>query len=331
MSPPVVLAPGTLAPGAPPIRERVDPSIDLEAEIAHLKRERNAVILAHYYQDSEIQDLADFVGDSLGLSQQAAKTKADVIAFCGVHFMAETAKILNPNRVVVMPDTDAGCSLADRCPASAFAEWLEDYPGHEVVSYINTSAAVKALSTVICTSSNAVRVVNSIPKATPIVFAPDRHLGLWVEKQTGREMVLWPGFCVVHEQFTARRLLAMRETRPDAEIIAHPECEDPVLSIADFIGSTTALLEHVKKSPKKAFIVATEMGILHPMRRARPDAWIEGAPPDSGCSCATCPYMRLNTMEKLYLCLRDLRPAIEIEESLRLRALAPITRMLSLG
>src|SRR5262245_40104950 len=247
------------APTAPVAsrRERppVDPRLDLEAEIARLRCEKNAVVLAHYYQDGEIQDLADFVGDSLGLSQQAAKTKADVIAFCGVHFMAETAKILNPDKIVVIPDLDAGCSLADRCPADAFSKWLEQYPGHEVVSYINCSAAVKSLSTVICTSSNAVRVVQSIPKSTPIVFAPDRHLGRWVEKQTGRKMVLWPGFCVVHEQFTARRLLALRSQHPDAEIIAHPECEEAVLSIADFIASTTGTLAHVKKSPKKAFTV----------------------------------------------------------------------------
>lgn len=319
------------APFAAPARKTVDPRLDLAAEIARLRRERNAVVLAHYYQDSEIQDLADFVGDSLGLSQQAAKTKADVIAFCGVHFMAETAKILNPRKTVVLPDLDAGCSLADRCPPDAFEAWLAQYPGHEVVSYINCSAAVKALSTIICTSSNAVRVVSSIPKHVPVVFAPDRHLGRWVEKQTGRKMVLWPGFCVVHEQFTARRILALRAKHPQAEVIAHPECEEAVLSIADFIGSTTALLEHVKKSPKKSFLVATEMGILHAMRKARPDAEIVGAPPDSGCECATCPYMRLNTMEKLYLALRDLEPQIDVPEPIRLRALKPLERMLALG
>jgi len=319
------------APAAVARRKPVDPTLDLEQEIRKLKVERHAVILAHYYQDSEIQDLADFVGDSLGLSQQAAKTKADVIAFCGVHFMAETAKILNPNKTVVIPDMDAGCSLADRCPADAFAAWLAQYPGHEVVSYINCSAAVKALSTIICTSSNAVRVVNSLSKDVPIVFAPDRHLGRWVEKQTGRPMVLWPGFCVVHEQFTARRLLQTQAKHPDAEIIAHPECEESVLQLAAFIGSTSALLDHVAKSPKKAFIVATEMGILHPMQKARPDALLIGAPPDSGCQCATCPYMRLNTMEKLYVALRDLEPRIELDEGVRLRALKPVERMLALG
>ena len=325
MAPPI-----TPTQAAPP-RAPVDPSLDIEKEITRLKRERNAVVLSHYYQDSEIQDLADFVGDSLGLSQQAAKTKADVIAFCGVHFMAETAKILNPGKIVVIPDLDAGCSLADRCPADAFQAWLAKYPGHEVVSYINCSAAVKALSTVICTSSNAVRVVRSIPSDRPIVFAPDRHLGRWVEKQTGRSMVLWPGFCVVHEQFSARRLLREKSNHPDAEIIAHPECEESVLQLAEFIGSTTGLLQHVANSPKKAFIVATEMGILHSMAKARPDALLIGAPPDSGCQCATCPYMRLNTLEKLYLALRDLAPRVEVPEETRVLALAPIRRMLAIG
>ncbi len=323
----------TTAPAIPTLRPRktVDPSLDLEVEIRRLRRERNAVILAHYYQDPDIQDLADFVGDSLGLSQQAAKTQADVIAFCGVHFMAETAKILNPKKTVVLPDLDAGCSLADRCPADAFEAWLAQYPGHEVVSYINCSAAVKALSTIICTSSNAVRVVNSLPRDKPVVFAPDRHLGRWVEKQTGRKMVLWPGFCIVHEQFTARQVLAVKSKHEGAEVIAHPECEEPVLAIADFIGSTTQLLEHVRRSPKKAFIVATEMGILHSMQKARPDALLICAPPASGCSCASCPYMRLNTLEKLYLALRDLEPSIEVPEPIRVRALAPIQRMLDLG
>ena len=328
---PSTAPPTTAPPTAARRRPAVDPSLDLEVEIRRLKRERNAVILAHYYQDGELQDLADFVGDSLGLSQQAARTKADVIAFCGVHFMAETAKILNPTKTVVLPDLDAGCSLADRCPADAFAAWLTQYPGHEVVSYINCSAAVKALSTIICTSSNAVRVVNSLPQDRPIVFAPDRHLGRWVEKQTGRPMVLWPGFCVVHEQFSARRLLQERAKHPDAEIIAHPECEEAVLALADFIGSTTALLTHVTKSPRRTFIVATEMGILHAMAKARPDAVLIGAPPDSGCACATCPYMRLNTLEKLYVALRDLEPRIDLDEDVRRRALVPLERMLALG
>jgi quinolinate synthase len=314
-----------------PSRPRVDPRIDLEAEIRRLKRERNAVILSHYYQDSEIQDLADFVGDSLQLSQQAATTKADVIAFCGVHFMAETAKILNPGKIVVMPDTDAGCSLADRCPADQFAAWLAQYPGHVVVSYINTTAAIKALSDIICTSSNAARVVNSIPKEKPVVFAPDRHLGRWVEKETGRKMVLWPGFCVVHEQFSARRIVKLKVQHPDAEVIAHPECEESVLEQADFIGSTAKLLARVKQSPARTFIVATEMGILHQMQKARPEATLIGAPPDSGCQCAVCPYMRLNTLEKLYLCLRDLEPRVDVAPDIMARARKPLDRMLALG
>ena len=316
---------------AEPLPQRSDIPDDIEAAIARVKRERNAVILAHYYQESEIQDLADFVGDSLQLAQAAQKVEADVIAFCGVHFMAETAKIVNPTKKVVMPDTDAGCSLADRCPPDLFAEWLKQYPGHVVVSYINTTAAVKALSDIICTSSNAARVVNSIPKDKPVVFAPDRHLGRWVEKETGRKMVLWPGFCVVHEQFSARRITKLQVAHPDAEVIAHPECEESVLDLADFIGSTARLIEHVKRSPARAFIVATEMGILHQMEKVRPDATLIGAPPDSGCQCATCPYMRLNTLEKLYLCLRDLAPEVTVATDLAKRALVPLQRMLALG
>lgn len=314
-----------------PPRPPVDPRLDLEAEIRRLKRERNAVILAHYYQDGEIQDLADFVGDSLQLSQQAARTDAEVIAFCGVHFMAETAKIVNPGKRVLLPDPDAGCSLADRCPPDVFAAWLAQYPGHTVVSYINTSAAIKALSDIICTSSNAARVVDSLPRGTPIVFAPDRHLGRWVERVTGRQMVLWPGFCVVHEQFSARRLAKLKVQHPQAEVIAHPECEEGVLAQADFIGSTARLLERVRTSPAKAFIVATEVGILHQMQKARPDAQLVCAPPESGCQCAVCPYMRLNTLEKLYLALRDLAPEVTLDPALAERARKPLDRMLALG
>jgi quinolinate synthase len=305
--------------------------LDLIAEIRRLKTERKAVILAHYYQEPEIQDLADFVGDSLQLSQQAAKTDAEVIAFCGVHFMAETAKILNPTKRVVIPDMDAGCSLADRCPADQFAQWLKQYPDHEVVSYINCSAGVKALSTVICTSSNAVRVVESIPKDRKIVFAPDRHLGKWVMQQTGREMALFPGFCIVHEQFTAKRVAAMKAQHPEAKLIAHPECDATVSALADFVGSTAALLRYVKDTPAKSFIVATEAGILHQMQRARPEAELIPAPADSGCNCSLCPYMKLNSLEKLYLSLRDLQPEITLEEGLRLKALKPLERMLALG
>ncbi len=315
-----------------PDRESIDPTLDLEAEINRLRKEQNAIILAHYYQDSEIQDLADYVGDSLGLSQQAKQTDADVIAFCGVHFMAETAKILNPEKKVIMPDTDAGCSLADRCPPDVFAEWLKQYPDHKVVSYINTSAAVKALSDIICTSSNAVRVVESLGPDAKVVFAPDRHLGRWVEKKLGREMVKWPGFCVVHEQYTARRLLKMKAEYPDARLVAHPECEQAVLDIADFIGSTTQLINHVVNTTEyDTFIVATEMGVMHQMRKKRPGVKLLGAPPDSGCECAVCPYMRLNTMEKLYLCLRDLEPEVTVPDDIRERALAPVERMLALG
>jgi quinolinate synthase len=315
-----------------PDRASIDPTLDLEAEIDRLRKERNAVILSHYYQDSEIQDLADFVGDSLGLSQQAASTDADVIAFCGVHFMAETAKILNMGKTVVMPDTDAGCSLADRCPPDVFSEWMKQYPDHVVVSYINTSAAIKALSDIICTSTNAVRVVESIPADKKIVFCPDRHLGRWVMKQTGREMVLWPGFCVVHEQFTARKILALRRDYPEARLIAHPECEQSVLDMADFIGSTNQLINHVVDTTEHdTFIVATEMGVMHQMRKRRPGVKVIGAPPDSGCECATCPYMRLNTMEKLYLALRDLEPQVTVPEDIARRALVPVERMLALG
>src|SRR5437660_9479088 len=304
---------------------------NLEKEIARLRREMDAIILAHYYQDPDIQDLADFVGDSLQLSQQAAKTKAKVIVFCGVHFMAETAKILNPDKQVLLPDLDAGCSLADRCPPDQFAAWLQKYPGHKVVSYINCSAGVKALSDVICTSSNAEKIVNSFPRSQKIVFAPDRHLGAWVEKKTGRELVKWPGFCIVHEQFTERQLSKLKVRHPEAKLIAHPECEASVLAMADYVGSTRGLLEYVKSSPARSFIVATEVGILHLMAKARPDPELIPAPPSSGCNCSICPYMRLNSLEKLYLSLRDRKPEITLSEALRLRGLPPVQRMLELS
>jgi len=310
----------------------IPPTLDLVAEIARLKKETNAVILAHYYQDSEVQDLADYVGDSLALSQTAAKTDADVIVFCGVHFMAETAKILSPDKLVLLPDLDAGCSLADRCPADQYAEWLKQYPGHTVINYVNSSAAVKAMSDIIVTSSNAVDIVNQLPKDEKIVFGPDRHLGRWVERQTGREMVLWPGFCIVHEQFNARKLAALQAAYPEASLIAHPECEEAVLDQADFIGSTLALLNYVKAhTEQKQFIVATEVGIFHQMEKARPDAQFICSPPNSGCNCASCPYMRLNTLEKLYLCMRDKQPEITIPEDIRKRALVPVQRMLDMS
>ncbi|MFL5416302.1 MAG: quinolinate synthase NadA [Myxococcales bacterium] len=312
-------------------RAPIPVGLALEKEIDRLRKEMNAVILAHYYQDPEIQDIADFVGDSLQLSQAAAKTDAQVIVFCGVHFMAETAKILNPKKQVLIPDLDAGCSLADRCPPDQFGKWLEQYPGHKVVSYINCSAGVKALSDVICTSSNAEKIVTSFPAGTPIVFAPDRHLGAWVQKKTGRDLVMWPGFCIVHEQFTERQLQKLKVRHPQAKLIAHPECEEGVLEMADFVGSTRALVEYVKRDPAKSFIVATEVGVLHLMQKERPDAELIPAPPSSGCNCAICPYMRLNSLEKIYLCMRDRTPEITVPEDVRVRALQPVKRMLELS
>src|SRR5262245_34634244 len=305
---------------------------ELEEGIRRLKAERNAVILAHYYQESEIQDLADFVGDSLQLSQAAARTTADVIVFCGVHFMAETAKILNPSKIVVVPDLDAGCSLADGCPAPVFEKGLEQYPGHTVVSYINCSADVKALSDVICTSSNAVKIVKALGDEK-IVFAPDRHLGAFVAKQANRpDLVLWPGTCIVHETFSERRLLQLMAQHPDAEVIAHPECHDGILRHAKHIASTSGLIKYAKESPARTFIVATEAGILHKMEQEAPGKTLIAAPPENeSCSCNTCPHMRKNTLEKLYLCLRDLEPRVDVVEAVRVRALQPIQRMLDLS
>ena len=305
---------------------------ELEDGIRRLKAERNAVILAHYYQESEIQDLADFVGDSLQLSQAAAKTEASVIAFCGVHFMAETAKILNPDKIVVVPDLDAGCSLADGCPAPLFARWLEDYPGHTVVSYINCSAEVKALSDVICTSSNAVRIVKALGDQ-PIVFAPDRHLGAFVKKQAHRDdLVLWQGTCIVHETFSERRLLELMAANPTAEVIAHPECHEGILRHASHIASTSGLITYAQQSPTQTFIVATEAGILHKMAAAAPGKTLIAAPPeDESCACNVCPHMRRNTLEKLYLSLRDLTPQVDVPEPIRIRALKPIQRMLEMS
>ncbi len=309
----------------------VDPSLDLFEEIARLRVERNAVLLAHYYQEGEIQDLADFLGDSLQLSRAAAETDADVIVFCGVHFMAETAKILNPDKIVVLPDLDAGCSLADSCPAPALERFKTLHPDHKVVSYINCSAGVKALSDVICTSSNAERVIDSFPPDTPILFAPDRNLGRWLQKRSGREMLLWQGTCVVHETFSERKLVRLQLDHPDAKVVAHPECEDSILRHADHVGSTSSLLRFTQEDPASVFIVATEAGILHQMQKASPDKTFLPLPPEAGCACNNCPYMKLNTLEKLYLCLRDLEPRVELDDDLRLRALAPIERMLALG
>jgi quinolinate synthase len=310
---------------------QVDPNLDLEAEIRRLKRERNAVILAHYYQDGEIQDLADYIGDSLQLAQAAKKTDADVIVFCGVHFMAETAKILNPTRTVVLPDLDAGCSLAAGCPVDKFKAWQARYPDSVTISYINCSADVKAASDLICTSSNAEKIVRSVPPEKRILFGPDKNLGRYVMQQTGREMVLWQGSCLVHETFSEKKLIALKTRHPNAKIIAHPECEPPVLKMAEFIGSTSALLKYATENPAQEFIVATEPGIIHQMEKAAPQKTFIPAPPNGNCACNECPYMRLNTLEKLYVALRDLSPRIEMSEELRTAALKPIERMLALS
>jgi quinolinate synthase len=306
-------------------------SLDLDEEIRRLKQERNAVLLAHYYQDSEIQDLADFIGDSLQLARQAKETRADVILFAGVHFMAETAKILNPERVVLVPDMLAGCSLADGCPADRFRAWQERHPESITISYINCSAEVKALSDYICTSSNAVRIVEQMPKDKTLLFAPDKNLGKYVMQQTGRELKLWPGSCIVHETFSQRKLIGLRARHPEAKLIAHPECEEPLLQMADFIGSTAALLSYVENDNAQEFIVATEPGILHQMSKRAPTKRLIAAPPEANCACNECPFMRLNTPEKVYLALRDLEPRLEMPEALRQAAEIPIQRMLELS
>jgi quinolinate synthase len=304
---------------------------DLPAAIDDLRRRRNAVILAHYYQAPEIQDIADTVGDSLELARKAASTDADVIAFCGVHFMAETAKILNPGKTVVLPDLEAGCSLADACPADGFAAFRAQHPDHIVVSYINCSAAVKAQSDLICTSSNAVDLVRQLPADRPILFAPDQNLGRWVARASGRDLTLWPGSCLVHETFSEQALLRLKLDHPDAEVIAHPECQQHLLDLADFIGSTSKLLQRAESSKATTLIVLTEPGILHQMRSRLPHKLFLEVPGADGCSCNACPYMRLNTLEKLWRCLDSLTPTIEMDEALRLRALAPIERMLAMS
>ena len=303
----------------------------LVAAIELLKQERNAVVLAHYYQSPEIQDIADFIGDSLELSRKAANTTADVIVFCGVHFMAETAKILSPEKTVVIPDLDAGCSLADDCPSEAFATFRKQHPDHFVVSYINCTAAVKAQSDLICTSSNAVDLVNQLPKDQPILFAPDQNLGRWVQRQTGRDLTLWPGRCIVHETFSEEAVLQLKLEHPTAEVIAHPECQEHLLDLADFIGSTSKLLHYTETSGANTFIVLTEPGIIHQMQQRVPEKTLLDVPGLDGCSCNACPYMRLNTLQKLYDCLNSLEPAIEMEESLRMKALLPMQRMLEMS
>ncbi len=304
---------------------------ELVAEILRMKREMNAVILAHYYQDSEIQDLADFVGDSLELSRTAAGTGADVIVFAGVHFMAETAKILCPGKEVLLPDTAAGCSLAESCPPQQFRAFREAHPDHLSLTYINCSAEVKAASDIICTSSSAVNIIRQLPPELPVLFAPDRNLGRYVSKITGRELLLWQGACIVHEIFSDRKIRELRVLHPEAKLIAHPECLDTILDQADFIGSTSALLQHVQRDGAREYIVATEAGILHQMQKARPDKRYYPAPPTNECACNECPYMKLNTLEKLYLCMRDRSPAIRLEEQVQRRALLPIRRMLRLA
>ncbi len=308
--------------------KQISPSLDLFSEIARLKKEKNAVLLAHYYQEPDIQDIADFVGDSLELAKKAQNTQADLIVFAGVHFMAEGAKILNPTRKVVMPDLRAGCSLSDSCPPEAFAKFRKKHPGHFVVSYINCSAAIKAQSDVICTSSNAVKMVEHIPKDQGILFAPDRNLGAYVAEKTGRSMILWQGTCIVHETFSERKIAELRLKNPEAKLIAHPECEPSLLAKADFIGSTSALLKFVTDSSHQAFIVATEEGILHQMKKKNPEKLFIPAPPNHQCACNECPFMKLNTLEKVYLALRDETPELVIKEDLRLRALVPLQRML---
>lgn len=309
----------------------IDPTLDLFAEIQRLKKEKNAVVLAHYYQEADIQDVADYIGDSLGLAQEAQKTNADMIVFAGVHFMAETAKILNPTKKVVIPDLKAGCSLSDSCPPPLFKQFKDQHPDHVVVSYINCSAGIKALSDVIVTSSNARIIVESFPKDQPIIFAPDKNLGAYINKVTGRNMLLWNGACMVHEIFSLEKITKLKMRHPNAKFIAHPECEEPILKMADYIGSTTGLLKFTQTDPSTEFIVATESGILHQMMKASPDKTFIPAPPNNSCACNDCPHMKLNSLEKLYLCMEYETPEIIMDEELRLAARKPIDRMLEIS
>ncbi len=309
----------------------IDVQLDLFQEIERLKKEKNAVVLAHYYQEPDIQDVADFIGDSLGLAQQAAKTDADIIVFAGVHFMAETAKILNPNKKVLLPDLRAGCSLADSAPADLFAAFKAKHPDHVVISYINCTAEIKALSDIICTSSNAQKIIESVPADKPIIFAPDKNLGAYLNRQTGRNMLLWNGSCMVHEIFSLEKITRLKMRHPGAKLIAHPECEDVVLKQADFIGSTTQLLKYAIQDSGKEFIVATETGILHQMQKGAPGKCFIPAPPNNSCACNDCPHMKLNTLEKLYLCMEYEAPEITMDEELRLKALKPMQRMMDIS
>jgi len=306
--------------------------VDYQSEILKLKEELNAVILAHYYQQPEIQDIADFVGDSLELSRKAKSTTADVIVFCGVHFMAETAKIINPDKIVLIPDLEAGCSLAEGCPKDEFETFVKNNPEHIVITYINSTAEVKALSDIICTSSNAEKIIRQIPDNQKIIFAPDKNLGKYLIKKTGREMLLWEGSCIVHETFSERKIIDLKIRNPKAKVIAHPECEERILMHADFIGSTSKLLQFVKEDEGKEYIVLTETGILHQMKKSAPEKnYIPAPVNDESCSCNECPYMKLNTMEKIYLCMKNKFPEIKIDEELRLKALKPIERMLEMS
>jgi quinolinate synthase len=309
----------------------IDPTLDLFAEIEKLKKEKNAIILAHYYQEPDIQDVADFIGDSLGLAQKAEKTTADIILFAGVHFMAETAKILNPTKKVLLPDLNAGCSLSDSAPPPLFKIFRDKYPDHIVITYINCSAGIKALSDIICTSSNAQKIVESLPADQKIIFAPDKNLGAYINKVTGRNMLLWNGSCMVHEIFSVEKLTKLKIRHPQAKVIAHPECEEPVLRLADYIGSTTGLLNYSKNSDATEFIVVTETGILHQMQKNSPEKTFIPAPPTNTCACNDCPHMKLNTLEKLYLCLKYELPEITMNEELRLAAKKPIDKMLELS
>jgi len=310
----------------------VDKSIDIVEEIKLMRQQKNAVILAHFYQDGEVQDIADFVGDSLGLSQQAAATKADIIVFAGVHFMAETAKILAPQKKVLIPDLLAGCSLADSCPPDEFAEFKKKYPDHTVISYVNTTAEIKALTDIVCTSTNALQIVQSLPETEKIIFAPDRNLGNYIRSMTGREMVIWDGACHVHEEFSLERILELKRENTDAQIIAHPECEKPILIVADHIGSTTSLLNYTIRDKGKKYIVATESGILHQMRKANPEKIFIPAPPkDSTCACNDCKYMKLISLKKIYNTLKYELPEITLEQDLMDQARGSITRMLEIS
>mgnify|MGYP003409792613 FL=1 len=309
----------------------INPEIDLFAEIEKFKKEKNAIILAHYYQEPDIQDVADFIGDSLGLAQKAEKTDADIIVFAGVHFMAETAKILNPSKKVLLPDLKAGCSLSDSAPPPLFKAFKDKHPDHLVVTYINCSAGMKALSDIICTSSNAQKIVESLPTDQPIIFAPDKNLGAYINKQTGRNMLLWNGACMVHEIFSLEKITKLKIRHPKAKVIAHPECEAPVLAIADYIGSTTGLLKFSQKDDATEYIVVTETGILHQMQKNNPNKTFIPAPPNNSCACNDCPHMKLNTLEKLYLCMKYELPEIIMEEKLRLAAKRPIDSMLEIS